>query len=351
MRMTFLKDRPSFQRVTPSYVVPGGRVTVLGSGFNGRLGNTSTVQMNGVDAHITCARSKSITILVPDGIDADVTSLTVADTTFGEVGLRVATVVARDVHPVDNPVLDREGNIYTTISGSRGEQTAVSIIRIRPDGTCEPYLKDIMNPTSLAFGPDGALYVSSRFNGVIYRVASPTDVTTYAEGLGTATGIAFDRDGSLLVGDRCGTLFRVTASRKVLPVLSIAPSVAAFHLCVGPDGAIYVTNPDISTYDAILRVAPGASEPTVFYPGIKRPQGMAFDEEGNLYVAKAMAGDSGIIRISPKGKAAMIVSGPVLVGLALDQRGTMILAGTDALYRLSTGLCGSSQSGGNAAIC
>ena len=338
--MSFLKEKPSIQRIVPRHVVPGGRMTIMGSGFNGRIGNTSEICINGTPAHINCATSKSLTVSLPEEIEGEDVSLNIAGEAFTSVDLQIAKTLTKNVHPVDNPVLDEEGNIYTTLSGSRGEKCPVSVFMIRPDGTCESFLADIMNPTSMAFGPDRALYVSSRFNGVVYRVSSPKDVSVYAGELGTATGIVFDRHGNLLVGDRSGTVYCVTPERRVVPMFTIPPSVAAFHLCLGPDGSLYITNPDISTYDAILRIGPGETEPSVFYPGIKRPQGMAFDVEGNLYVAKAMAGDSGVIRISPKGKATMMASGPVLVGVAIDKAGYMILAGTSAIYRLRLGIPG-----------
>lgn len=338
--MTLLREKTAVTRVVPRCSVPGGRVTLSGSGFNGRLGNTPSIRINGEEAHICCARSKLLTVTVPEAPPAESATLSIGEETLSDVDLQIGSVIARDVHPVDNPAVDSEGNVYTTLSGRRGEKTPVSVFRISNNGLCEPYLTDIMNPTSLAFGPDGALYVSSRHSGMVYRAVSQAEVSVYADGLGTATGIAFDREGTLFVGDRCGTIYRVSPNRTVTTHAQIPPSVAAFHLCIGPDDALYVTNPDISTYDAILRIPAGSKQASVFYPGIKRPQGMAFDEDGNLYVAKAMAGDSGIVRVTSSGKAMMIVSGPILVGVAFDDGGDMILAGADSLYRLKIGIAG-----------
>jgi len=336
--MGFLKEKVTLNRAVPRYAVPGGRVTIMGAGFDGRMGNASELLLNGVAAHVTTVSSKMLTVTVPGGISESPVTVSLGGELLGTMDLHVANLLATDVHPVDNPVVDSHGSIYTTLSGTRGQEAPVSIFRITPAGVKESFVTDIMNPTSLAIGPDDALYVSSRFTGAVYRVTRQADVSVYAEGLGTATGIVFDREGNLIVGDRSGTIYVIKPDRAVIPLLSIPSSVAAFHLCLGPDGALYVTNPDISTYDCILRIAPGASEPTIFYPGIKRPQGMAFDVDGNLYVAKAMAGDSGILRIAPDGKAAMIASGPVLVGLAFDAAGNMVIAGTDSIYRLSAGI-------------
>ena len=90
----------------------------------------------------------------------------------GETPLvEVAASFATGLHQVDNPVFDRDGNLYVTYSGTRGQQVPVCIFRVRPDGTRESFATGIVNPTSMAIGPDGRLYVSSRFEGTVYRVA------------------------------------------------------------------------------------------------------------------------------------------------------------------------------------
>ena len=53
------------------------------------------------------------------------------------------------------------------------------------------------------------MYVSSRHDGAVYRVSPNGTMTTYAEGMGVATGIAFDRNQNLYVGDRSGTIFKI----------------------------------------------------------------------------------------------------------------------------------------------
>ena len=44
--------------------------------------------------------------------------------------VRVAVPIAEDLHPVANPAVDAEGNIYVTFSGSRGQKVPVAIYRI-----------------------------------------------------------------------------------------------------------------------------------------------------------------------------------------------------------------------------
>ena len=71
---------------------------------------------------------------------------------------------------MDNPVFDRDGNLYVTYSGTRGQEVPVSIFKVRPNGTRETFSSGIVNATSMAIDPEGRLYVSSRFEGTVYRV-------------------------------------------------------------------------------------------------------------------------------------------------------------------------------------
>src|SRR2546428_434286 len=69
-----------------------------------------------------------------------------------------------------------------------------------------------------------------------------------------ACGLAFADDGTLFVGDRSGTIFRVDAAGRAMTFASLPASVAAFHLAMGPDGALYVTGPTLSPYDTVYRI-------------------------------------------------------------------------------------------------
>ena len=135
-----------------------------------------------------------------------------------------------------------------------GVQTCA--LPILPSGVKEMLSLDIGNPTSMAVGPDGLVYVSSRFDGHVYRLTSEDRVERYASELGVATGLAFSPDGDLFVGDRSGTIFRVRPDRQVETYATLPASVAAFHLVFGPDQCLYVTAPTLATHDALYRVTP-----------------------------------------------------------------------------------------------
>ena len=122
---------------------------------------------------------------------------------------RVGTLCATGLHQVDNPVFGADGNLYVTYSGSRGQEATVSIFKVTANGAREPFVHGLVNPTSMVLGPDGQLYVSSRFEGRVYRVFDDGRYEVMASDLGVACGLAFGADGSLFVGDRSGTVFRI----------------------------------------------------------------------------------------------------------------------------------------------
>ncbi len=75
----------------------------------------------------------------------------------------------------------------------------------------------------------------------------------------------------------------------------------------------------------------------VFYRGLGRPQGLAFDEQDQLYVAASLAGRRGVVRITPDQKAELFLSGPGIVGLAFSPSKALAVATTNALYRVDVG--------------
>jgi sugar lactone lactonase YvrE len=164
-------------------------------------------------------------------------------------------------------------------------------------------------------------------------------MSVYVEGMGVATGLAFDAQHNLYVGDRSGTIFKIGPDRQIFVFATLEPSMAAYHLAFGPDGYLYVTGPTTSSFDCIHRISEHG-EVEVFYRGLGRPQGMAFDEDGNLYIASSIGGRRGVVRIAQDRKAELFLSGPGIVGLAFTPSRAMIVATTNALHRVDVGIKG-----------
>ena len=239
----------------------------------------------------------------------------------------------------------RYGKLIAMISGQRGTRVPVSIVRMARDLQVRPFVRDLLNISALAFGPDGYLYASSRAEGIVYRISPEGAVSTFAEGMGIATGLAFDQNGNLFVGDRSGTIFKLGPHGKhntaeIFVFATLEPSVAAYHLAFREDGVLLVTAPTTSSNQPICAIDPDGSS-RVFYRGLGRPQGMALDEDGHVYVAASLGGRRGIVRITADGRDAdLVVSGNDLVGLCFMEDGAATLATATTLFQVDLGISG-----------
>jgi len=315
-------------------VVPGGRVLLQGRHLPVPADGPPHVLVGEHDAHVVSASNTAIRFVVPAAAEGGAMTVRVDELPGVSAELLVARQLTTGIHQVDSPAYDALGRLYLTQSGSRGTQVPVPIFRIGADGVREPLSVDIANPTSMTLGPDRAMYVSSRFDGQVYRLDSDDTAELYASELGVATGLAFGSDGSLFVGDRLGSIMRVTPDRQVQPFATLPPSVAAFHLAFGPDHCLYVTAPTLSSHDPLYRISPDRLVDVVC-DGFGRPQGLAFDAAGMLYVVDALAGASGVYRVdvtAPRPVPELLVGAASLVGVAFDPGGRMVLASNDTVW-------------------
>jgi len=324
-------------RVHPLAGVEGGRVTILGGDLLDPESAPPVPHFDQTPSRPLIASAERIVCPVPAEGASGFLRLVWPERELRGPYFEVAGKLADELHPVANPVVDRDGCVITTYSGTRGQAapSGVSVFRIPPEGGAEPLVSELMNPTGLALSPEGTLFISCRNDGTIRRLGQGGQVELFSDGLGIATGIAFDREGTLFVGDRSGGIFAVEPKGSTRRFVRLPASVAAYHLAFGPDGDLFVTAPTLSSDDPIYRVSPEGRVRRHF-EHLVRPQGLAFDRDGQLYVVAIYRGERGIFRIPADGgsAAALAVAGENLVGLAFDGAGQMIVASTGAIFRL-----------------
>lgn len=307
-----------------------------GSGLYAGGGGVPVVRVGGLAARVVMASGARLSIEVPDGLARGRHAVTV-DGAEGAPGLDVGAPLATGVHQVDSPAFGPDGTLYVTFSGTRGQRVPVSVFRVADDGEKTPFLTGLANATSMAFDARGALHVTSRLDGCVYRASAAGETEVVARELGTACGIAFGSDGTMFVGDRSGTVFRIGSGSRVVPFASLPPSIAAFHLAAGPGDALYVTAPTMATCDRVYRIDRQGAVRAIC-GGFGRPQGMAVDAGGALYVVDAVAGGAGLYRVQEGAPRALVLSAPALVGAAFDPRGGLVVASNDTVYRLDVAL-------------
>jgi hypothetical protein len=324
---------PHIERIAPAAAIPGGEIAIYGSGFTSRHGGRPLVRFGEAEAALSLASSNRLIARVPENANGSTIQIVNAQSESQPFPVALGFQIADNLHPVSNPAVDSQGNIYVTFSGPRGQRVPVSLYKINSSYTVKPFVTSLVNPTGLALGAKGDLFVSCRHDGTIYRVTPDGRSEQWIEGMGIATGIAFDAKGNLFVGDRSGTIFKISPEREIFVFATLEPSVAAYHLAFHPSGELYVSGPTTSSYDRVYRITQNG-EVHVFYRGLGRPQGLAFDQDGNLFVVASFGGRRGVVRISPQGHAEHVLSGSALVGLALLPSGRGILAANSSLFTI-----------------
>jgi sugar lactone lactonase YvrE len=253
--------------------------------------------------------------------------------------------------------------IVTTFVGS-GERGAL-------DGTGTAAQLD--HPQSLAFGPDGSMYVTETAIGVsrVRKVSPAGVVTTFAGGAvgfwdasGTAAafnrprGIAVGADGTAYVADQFNNRVRAITPAGVVSTLAGGAEIGLvdgtgaaarfsypWGLTLGPDGNLYVAD---AGNRAVRRVTPNGVVTTVAGPEhFDNPQGIACGSDGTLYVADGTR----MKAISPGGAVTTLAGGALpghmdgpaalarfrmLTAVAIGPGGALdLLEGTGFVRRLS----------------
>jgi sugar lactone lactonase YvrE len=333
--------------VKPTAAIPGGEVSLECEGYDTSSLWECHATFDGERAHLVGVAPWRVLAVVPEPSEDSSGEIEVVLESRDGVRskparLTVGRKLAEDLHIVANPAFDPDdGSLYVTRSGTRGQRIPYSLLRVDAGGELSRVNNDITNPTGIAFDQLGQMFVTSRMDGTVYRVTPFQEAVAFARNLGIATGIAFDRAGRMYVGDRAGTIHRVNGKGEAEVFALLEPSVAAYHLAFGPDDNLYVTGPTVSSNEAVQRID-SDGRVSVFFKGLGRPNGLAFDREGNLYVGASYAGRRGVVRISADGSEARLVVAAEMnvVGLAFSAAGDMIVATYEAVYSLPLGIKG-----------
>ena len=334
-----IPNTPRIEATLPDAALPGGEIEIRGTQLGAVRSRLPVAVLDGIVAPVLLSRANRMIVRIPDDVQSGRLEIRQNGQSSNTVRLKIARLITGNLHPVSNPAVDSEGNIYSTDSGPRGQKTAVSVYRITASGEMQPLVSGITNATGLALDAHGYLYVSSRLDGTVHRVSPQGASSVYAEGMGIATGIAFDSSGNLYVGDRSGTIFKIAQDRQIFVFATLEPSIAAYHLAFGLDGTLFVTAPSTSSFDSIYAIDQ-AGVVRVYYRGLGRPQGLAFDVAGNVYVSASLHGTRGIVCITPAGEASLVLAGSGIVGLAFVPGGNAILAANGAVYDVPLGIEG-----------
>lgn len=328
--------------IFPANAIPGGEIEIRVEDLAVEPGEPIRCFVNGVHARVSGASSKRIVAQVPEVDDS--TAIVQVEGGGSETNGAILTngkLLCNEMHIVANPAIDpADDALVLTRSGSRGQQLGKTLFRLETDGYLDELPVEMMNPTGIAFGSGGSMFVTNRAEGTVCRIERGEEAVIVASNLGIATGIAISPAGEIFVGDRSGTIYRVYEDGGTEQLASIEPSVAALHMAFGLDGRLYVSSPGFASNDFIYAVdLDGVVERYV--RGLGRPQGLAFDRDGNLFVAACYRGRHGIVRVDSETRdIEHFIAGNNVVGLCFTRNGETVVATGDSVYSLNLGIYG-----------
>ena len=212
------------------------------------------------------------------------------------------------------------GWIYTGSSRGHWQTGTGPICRISPDGNTVEIFADTGGlARGLAFDRHGNLYACHRYPSQVLRIAPDGSVHVFADSCGSRkfawpNFLVFDDKGWLYVSDSgdtttcgpTGAVYRFSPDGE--GQIFLDGVTFANGLALAADGnALYVVETCIHRVLRVPILRNGkAGQPEVFADGLDAiPDGLAFDDVGNLYVT--LFGTNRIIRIAPNGAQSLLV--------------------------------------------
>lgn len=168
--------------------------------------------------------------------------------------------------------------------------TTGRITRITPDGHVSVFAETGRSLTGLATGPQNEIFAAAFNTGEVIAISQDGVMRIATSGLDAPNAIVFDRFQRPLVsatgvrGFPQIAMIQFDGTYRTLTLEIPSPNGMAF----GPDGMLYVADTIQSRVVRMSQTDDGAlSTPEIYASGLGFPDGIAFDDRGNLFVASA----------------------------------------------------------------
>jgi hypothetical protein len=207
------------------------------------------------------------------------------------------------------------GDLFAADNGSG------TIFNFTPAGTKTTFASGLSSPFGLAFDDSGNLFEGDVGSNTIFKFTpAGTETIFFASELSGPIGLAFDSSGNLFEADQfSGTIFKFTPDGT--------ETIFASELS-GPVGLVFDSSGNLFEADfgsgTIFKFTPAGIKST-FASGLSGPVGLAFDSSGNLFEADYNSGT--IFKFTPAGTKSTFASGlSNPTGLAFDSSGNLFEA-------------------------
>ena len=139
-----VNGNPHIEAVQPAAALPGGEVRITGKSLRPADLRRPRVRFGDVEGAVVISSDDFLVARVPHGASSGPVVVSTNGHSSNPHQVEVAAPIAENLHPVTNPALDAEGNIYVTFSGSRGQKVPVAIYKIDTGYNVKPFLTEIV---------------------------------------------------------------------------------------------------------------------------------------------------------------------------------------------------------------
>ena len=208
-------------------------------------------------------------------------------TWFSPLGSPLGTYVSTGIAPGNtNLVFDASGNLYVSINANW------TIRKFSPTGIDLGVFttQGVQAPWGLAVNSANTLYVANANAGTpsitFYDSSGNLTGTLTSPGLITPIGITFDSSDNLYVADEtAGNIRKFSAAGTDLGVFASGFNHPT-DVAINSAGNVYIVNSNANSVD--IYNATGTFISSLTSPNFDRPQTLAFDDNGYLYVVNAL---------------------------------------------------------------
>src|SRR5260370_24730720 len=134
-----VNGRPHIEAVAPAAALAGGEIRILGSGLRPPELRCPRVRFGDLEASVVVSADDFVIARVPQGAASGPVVVSTNGHLSNAQQVKVAALIAENLHPVTSPALEAEENIYVTFSVSRGQKDPVSISRLTPTSSDTPF--------------------------------------------------------------------------------------------------------------------------------------------------------------------------------------------------------------------
>jgi hypothetical protein len=194
-------------------------------------------------------------------------------------------------------------------------------------GTQSTFATGLNSPAGLAFDASGDLFEADSSGNIYEWAGAGTTRTTFASGLDHPSYMAINQAGDVFVNINGSAVDEFNPAGSIISTISGITSSGLTGLAFDSAGDLYVStiNGGGASAGFITKITPGGVRST-FASGLNYPVGIAFNAAGDLFVANGNLSDT-ITEITPTGSESTFASGlNQPTNLAFDKAGDLFVA-------------------------